>query len=102
MSDDANAGGAAAGEEKLVVQTEGDAPDVGGEAGAETGLAALAEGADEPAAPVDWPEDWRERLAGRDEAAPRELKRFGSPGGVWKKLLNQEKVIRSGAHKVAP
>lgn len=65
-------------------------------------LESLAEGdeGDAPASP--WPEDWREQIAQGDEDALKALKKFGSINGVWKKLVNQEKLIRSGAHKAAP
>lgn len=47
-------------------------------------------------APGDWPDDWREKLANGDKDAEKLLKRFGSPQGLMKKLLNQEQLIRSG------
>lgn len=104
MSDEANAGGASAGEETAVAGAQG-----GAETGAdgvratETGgtLAALAEDGG-VAAPADWPEDWRERLAGTDESSMALLKRIGSPGDLFKKVLAQEQTIRRGAHKAAP
>lgn len=50
--------------------------------------------ADEKAVVASWPDDWRERLAGNDETALKQLKRFNDISGLWKKLVNQDKVIR--------
>lgn len=50
--------------------------------------------ADEKAVVAGWPDDWRERLAGNDEAALKQLKRFNGIDGLFKKLQNQDKVIR--------
>lgn len=47
-----------------------------------------------------WPDDWRDRLANGDDEAAKLLKRFTSPENIVKKLINQEKMIRSG--KVKP
>lgn len=57
---------------------------------------------DAPAKPTDFPDDWRERLAGDDKALGNILKRLGSPADMAKKLAEQEKLIRSGKHKEAP
>ena len=112
MTDNANAGGnAAGGEDLLRNQPGGDgggvAGDAGGNAGAGAGddksLAGLAAGADDKGgAPASWPENWRELLAGDNQAALRELKRYGSVGGLWQKIENQNKLISQGAHKIAP
>lgn len=92
MSDAGNAAAAAAGDEKLL--PEGGAADTGI---ADTSLAGLAD--DGAAGAATWPEDWRERLAGDDAAALRTLKRYAGVDGLWKKLLNQEKLISQGGHK---
>jgi len=42
-----------------------------------------------------WPDDWRARLAGDDDKSLKQLERFTDPGQLWKKIVNQEKVIRS-------
>ena len=108
MSDDPNAAGAAGGEQET---TAGAAQ--GGAESAETGaagarasdsatLASLADDGGTVAAPADWPEDWRERLAGGDDASMALLKRIGTPGDLFKKVLAQEQTIRRGAHKAAP
>lgn len=47
----------------------------------------------------DWPDDWREKLAGEDEGAMKLLKRYGSLKGVIKKLVEQDKLISSGKFK---
>lgn len=51
----------------------------------------------EPAS--DWPDDWRERLAGGDEDIAKLIRRYGSPKGVAKALLEKEQYIRSGKIK---
>jgi hypothetical protein len=56
-------------------------------------------GDDTPKAPAEFPDDWREKLAGEDEKALNLLKRLGSPADMAKKLIEQERVIRSGKHK---
>jgi hypothetical protein len=52
-----------------------------------------------PKAPADFPDDWRQKLAGEDEKALKLLERLGSPADMVKKLSEQEKTIRSGKHK---
>jgi hypothetical protein len=49
------------------------------------------------AAGAGWPQDWRERLAGADEKALKQLKRIVSPEALLKKLQHQETLIRSRA-----
>jgi len=50
-----------------------------------------------------WPEDWRERLANGDEAQLRNLKRYGSVDGLWKKNLNLEKALSDRSqHRAVP
>ncbi len=77
----------------------GDGDDVAAKAG--TSLSALADdGAS--GAPADWPEDWRERLAGGNDAALRALKRYGGVEGLWKKLQNQEKLLSDRSQHRGP
>jgi hypothetical protein len=47
----------------------------------------------------DWPEDWREKLAGGDEKLLARLRRFGSPAGVWRSFAELEKKVSSGGLK---
>jgi hypothetical protein len=44
----------------------------------------------------DWPDDWRERLAGDDAAFLRQLKRYSSPTTFAKGFKEREDLIRSG------
>lgn len=43
-----------------------------------------------------FPDDWRDQLAGDDEAAKNILARIDSPKSLAKKIVEQEKKIRSG------
>lgn len=52
-----------------------------------------------PAAPPTWPENWRELMAGDDEAELKRLKRFTSPDSVHKSWRQAEKKISSGLLK---
>jgi len=68
----------------------------------DTGDKSLADGggADTPvAAPADWPEDWRAKLAGDDEKLGKRLERFKSPKDVWQSFLSAEAKISSGQMK---
>lgn len=47
------------------------------------------------------PDDWREIAAGKDEAALKLAKRYGSMGGVLKALKEAQDTIRSGKMKTA-
>jgi hypothetical protein len=46
-----------------------------------------------------WPDDWREQLAGGDEAFLRQLKRYSSPTTFAKGWKEREDLIRSGKVK---
>jgi len=46
-------------------------------------------------AKADWPEDWRERLAGTDEAFLRHLKRYSSPANYAKAGFEAQQKIRT-------
>lgn len=110
---DGNAGagggdpGAAQGGDKRALDG-GNTGDQGGDpgsaaAGGEGGsLSSMVDGNAAATAPADWPEDWREKLAGGEDSTMALLKRLGSPADMLKKLLSQEQTIRRGAHKVAP
>jgi len=68
--------------------------------------ATLAEGAgvdDKAAAAVaDWPDDWREKLAGGDDKMLARLKRFSSPANVVKSWRELETKVSSGELKRQP
>lgn len=57
------------------------------------------DGDEKASSPTDWPDDWREKLANGNDDAAKLLNRFRSPKGLLDKILNQEKVIRSGKIK---
>lgn len=63
-------------------------------------------GAEPPAgapAPQNFPDDWRQKLAGGDAKELARLERFGSPDDVWKAYRNIETKVSSGQLKsVAP
>lgn len=80
MSDATTASGDAAGEQEAIAGAQG------GESAAESpavgvqgGLASLADEGGEVSAPANWPDDWRERLAGKNDGFGKLLKRFASP-----------------------
>lgn len=57
-------------------------------------------GEDKPvAAPADFPEDWRQKLAGDDEKAMKRLERFKSPQDVFKAYRALEAKMSSGEVK---
>lgn len=103
--DDEGAGGGEGGDDTTTetetdttAETDKESGDKGG--GAQTAMDADLDNDDtDKAPPADWPEDWREKLASGDKDAEKLLKRFGSPAGLMKKLLNQEQLIRSGKVK---
>jgi hypothetical protein len=101
MSDDPNAAGVAGSEQETIAGAQGAADSAGDQeqGGARGGLATLADDGGETASPADWPADWRERLAGSDETALRNLKRFGSVDGLWKKIVNQDKLLSDRAQQ---
>jgi hypothetical protein len=47
-------------------------------------------------APADWPEDWRDKLAGGDAAARKRLDRFKAPGDIFKSYTELESKFKSG------
>lgn len=52
-------------------------------------------------APAVWPEDWRNRLAGKDDSALKRLNRFQSPEGIYKSWRSLEQRLSSGELKSA-
>jgi hypothetical protein len=48
------------------------------------------------ATPVDWPDDWRDKIAGDDASALKRLGRFKAPGDIFKSFLAAEAKIKSG------
>lgn len=50
-------------------------------------------------AEVEWPEDWREKLAKDDAKALNRLKRFASPENLVRTLMEQDRKISSGEYK---
>ncbi len=43
-----------------------------------------------------WREAWRERIAGNDEQELKQLRRYASPEGIWRKARELEKRLSSG------
>lgn len=61
---------------------------------------ALSDPGDKPvAAPADWPQDWRDKMAGDDEKLRKRMDRFKSPKDILDFALNAEKKISSGKIK---
>jgi hypothetical protein len=87
---DGNAGG---GGEAPPASTEGAPAATGAEATALGGGTEATEGEH----PVSWREDWREALAGSDDAALRHLKRFASPENFSKSYRDLQKRLTSGS-----
>jgi hypothetical protein len=50
-------------------------------------------------APGYWKDDWRERLAGGDEKALKQLGRYASPEDVYKKTRSLEQKLSSGEYR---
>ena len=78
----------------------GGAADTGG-AGGGTILDDGGKAAPDPAVTATWPEDWRQRIAGKDEAAQARLNRFASPENVFKSYMALDQRLRSGELKAA-
>lgn len=49
--------------------------------------------------PADWPDDWREKIAGDDKAHLKQLQRYNSPQDYAKKAKSLEAMISSGEYK---
>lgn len=88
---------ATAGADQVTTGTQNDT--VSGGAGTDATVAATG-GTDKPVtAPADWPENWRERIAGKDEDALKRLKRFKSVENVFTSYRDLEKRVSSGEYK---
>jgi len=72
----------------------------------DTGTPTLVGGGDgaepTPKGPMDWPEDWRTRLAGDDESEAERLSRFQSPKDVWESYRNLEKRFSDVSKRSLP
>ena len=80
----------------------GDQGQQGGEGQGDQGGRSLAQGGGEEreiAPAAKWPDDWREQLAGGDEAFLKQLKRYASPANYAKAGFEAQQRIRSGAAK---
>lgn len=73
----------------------------GNEAETATAAAETTEKASTDSDKPTWPEDWREQLAGSDEAFLKQLKRYSSPSTFAKGFKEREDLIRSGKLKSA-
>jgi hypothetical protein len=67
-----------------------------------TGTIAGSEPDDSSPVTPDWPDDWREKLAGKDDKMLARLKRFQSPANVLKSWRELEQKISSGEFKKQP
>lgn len=56
-------------------------------------------GENDPPAEATWRDDWRERIAGKDEKQLSRLKRFASPENLFKSYQELERKMQSGALK---
>lgn len=54
-----------------------------------------------PAAPVDWPQDWKDKLAGEDPKLKGFVSRYGSPAAIAKAAFEANNKIRSGQYRRA-
>lgn len=69
----------------------------------------LASGAETPAAaaaaaktPANFPDNWRQLIAGDDKAQLAQLERLGSPAEVWKAYRELQAKVSAGELKAAP
>ena len=95
---DQNAAADAGGADKLLSDPAGNAGgDTGGSGGQGGGvLAELADGGDGGNPPPSWREDWREALAGGDEALGKQLKRYATPENFAKSYRELHKKLSAG------
>lgn len=70
----------------------------GGGSGTIAGTVAGAQGGNQPPPPATWPEDWRARIAGKDDALLTRITKFQSPETFAKALLAREKQFDSGTY----
>lgn len=57
-------------------------------------------GKDGAPAPQDWPDDWRQKIAGEDQKVLDKLSRYGSPNDVVKALDEAQRKIRDGVKPI--
>lgn len=57
------------------------------------------EGDKQVQAPADWPEDWRQKLAGESKEDLKTLSRYGGPTGVWNAFKAMRAKMASGELK---
>lgn len=87
--------------------TEAGAPPSGGQVdagatiGAETTEAVASEATGAAGIVPDWPEDWRQKMAGKDEELLKRLKRFQSPVSVLQSWRGMEKRVSAGELKAS-
>jgi hypothetical protein len=51
--------------------------------------------------PADWPDDWRDKLAGEDKDARKRLDRFKAPGDIFKSYVELETKFKQSGGKPA-
>lgn len=92
------------GEDKGAADTKGDAGDdvaLYDDGEADESFKGKAAPKKDVTVPADWPDDWRERMAGEDKKLLDQLKRRKSPMDVIKSWQAAEQKIRSGEYKKA-
>lgn len=109
MSDDPSAGSNAAGEVPGAPAAQPVAPGANPPAnpgGSETpdgkSLTALGDDGVTVTTPSDWPDDWRDRFAGKDEGFGKLLKRFTSPENFAKAYTGLQKKLSSAPAALTP
>lgn len=88
-------------DEQIETPTSAPATDVAVETPAAAEAPAAPEAASAEGTPSYWADDWRERLAGSNEEELKQLRRYASPEGIWKKARQLEKRLSSGEFKRA-
>lgn len=102
---DAGAGGAGGQKQDDGGDTGADGGDSGNTDDAGGGAPAGDAGGQKPAGGGDtgggWSEKWREEYSGDDEKKLQFLNRFTTPNALIDKIMEQDKLIRSGGHKTS-
>ncbi len=83
---------------KYVYMAPADAAEDLGDGGGDPGDGADGDG---EGGSFSWPENWREQIAGDDEKALEQLKRYSDPTKVWHKARALEQKVTSGELKDA-
>lgn len=91
------AGGAAAGTAAGNAGAAG-ATDAGGTAGGDAGTAGASNGGGTPVK-TNWPENWRQLTAGKEEAEVKRLGRFATPADLYRSYRALEQRFDSGEFK---